>query len=1258
MFREQGVTESHVFFKIVIPVLIALTLVLIFTPDGTDGANSNLFVSAGNSGFNNTFVGPQIIEVVIVDPNISDTAVPHGEPDVTVDSHDLRMVQATDGNWYGYFADKSQAQHADNTVGLPGRGLDYGVFCSQATNSGVLGISYSNTVGVAIPRDDGITNSTNGNTPFSACTGSITTLNPVKNHVVRESKSLNPGGGGVSVGQIGIDIDSWPTIQLFNFTPTGNVKVIYNKGGGPQTTTLTFDSVPSNIITPSLSGKTFQRGSQVNVALTDPQLNIDPTDEDSWTWNTESGNNALFYQAFEENGANDANGGAGLANLISNLPNLMFDKNGKVTVNLAASGTAVAEFDTNADQPVPFLTDGLNSYKKIITFVETSPVTGKFVNFDEFDDSNLDILANAQHGNSATITYNDITKSFEVDVPRKDKFQILFKSGGRTPDSGITQANIDEIKGDLKPDDFVHFLIQFTDLKEKNKFSTSGINILDYVTGNTYIASSKVDDLQKLLSIPEARWTGPLTVDDKIAHALKVGDIGTWTKTKKDRVVLTIYFHRDVNPMVAEQLIDKLDGQRFATVSSIPSITAAFNLEKINEIAQQDSVQYVDVTMPPLSEANDLAREAANVKPLNDVPYDLKGRNVRILIYDSGRVSSEHSDFRDRLTPGDTSPPGLHSTLVGGIVGGDGSMSEKQGGQPNQWAGMAPEVQILSYGQPGGTVELYNMTSDLENDLLTAFNQDADLATMSLAHNVFDRARDSNIANTVCQYLGDYAEVASLIDRTVSNPSSPLIFFEAVGNERYNEICKSYGVSSFPFRTISSPATAKNSIAVGALTSDNSIASMSSFGPTDDGRIKPDITASGCHDNTLGPKSTGTGNYLYWQEPCGTSYTTPVASGATALLIEEWKKIHGPETRPLPHTVKAILIHTATDLGRSGPDYEYGWGALNAKSAIDLIIANLTKPMINTNRINEGDEPVPITFVSDGSDKVKATLVWDDPAATPIPEKTLINNLDLELVDPSRTTYFPLILNPDYPQDYAISDTDTTNNVEMTIGNAMTGTWTVVIKGTAISQDPQEFTLIVSDSIPEPNFENVVTGDDSDDGAVDNLSDVCPGFDDTLDTDVDGTPNGCDTTPNGDSGGSNGGGTGENECIFATAAYGSEMAPQVQQLRETRDDIVMKTQSGTVFMTAFNSVYYTFAPTVAGWEQQNPAFKEIIKITITPLLSTLSILNYINIDSEAKMLTYGIGVILLNIGIYFVAPAYVIIRLKNYLLQRKENTIH
>jgi len=118
-------------------------------------------------------------------------------------------------------------------------------------------------------------------------------------------------------------------------------------------------------------------------------------------------------------------------------------------------------------------------------------------------------------------------------------------------------------------------------------------------------------------------------------------------------------------------------------------------------------------------------------------------------------------------------------------------------------------------------------------------------------------------------------------------------------------------------------------------------------------------------------------------------------------------------------------------------------------------------------------------------------------------------------------------------------------------------------------------------------------------------------------------------------------------CLIATAAFGSEMAPQVQFLREIRDNTVLQTESGTSFMTGFNQFYYSFSPAVADYERENPAFKEAVKIAITPMLTSLAILNYVDIDSEEEMLGYGIGIILLNIGMYFVAPAVIIFKIRN-----------
>ena len=120
-------------------------------------------------------------------------------------------------------------------------------------------------------------------------------------------------------------------------------------------------------------------------------------------------------------------------------------------------------------------------------------------------------------------------------------------------------------------------------------------------------------------------------------------------------------------------------------------------------------------------------------------------------------------------------------------------------------------------------------------------------------------------------------------------------------------------------------------------------------------------------------------------------------------------------------------------------------------------------------------------------------------------------------------------------------------------------------------------------------------------------------------------------------------------CLIATAAFGSEMSPQVQQLREIRDNIVMQTSSGKTFMTGFNQVYYSFSPVIADYERENPIFKEAVKITLTPMLTSFSLLAHVPVDTEQEILGYGIGIILLNIGMYFVAPAILFTAIKKKL---------
>jgi len=117
-------------------------------------------------------------------------------------------------------------------------------------------------------------------------------------------------------------------------------------------------------------------------------------------------------------------------------------------------------------------------------------------------------------------------------------------------------------------------------------------------------------------------------------------------------------------------------------------------------------------------------------------------------------------------------------------------------------------------------------------------------------------------------------------------------------------------------------------------------------------------------------------------------------------------------------------------------------------------------------------------------------------------------------------------------------------------------------------------------------------------------------------------------------------------CLIATATYGSEMAIEVQQLRELRDNQLMNTESGKQFMSTFNDIYYTFSPIIADYERENPYFKEAVKLAITPMISSLSLME--NAESESEVLGLGLTVITLNLAMYMGAPAIVVVGIRKF----------
>src|SRR3990172_12851775 len=406
-------------------------------PEAHAQANANLFVSVEESFSPDRFGGAMVVEVVINDPDLKDTDETESEPDVTVNGKDLRMAQATDGNWYAYFTDVNMARNADRLSVANRTSLDFGEACTALTANTAGGVLFTDTEGVFFARDTN--GGTNGGVAIGTCTGAgvAGTAANLLNNVIRENKTLtHAAAGGILAGQIGVTVKNWPFIQLFSFTAGGDAKVVYNIGGGsPQTVTVEFDDSLDDHATMTKDRTSYPQGADVHFTISDNWLNVDPTDEDSWTFGANVTNTTTVYQAFNENGldAGSATQPLGTANVLPLKGTINAGDLGELKINANPNNAPVDSiidlFDNN-DQilqesvvgPSKVVAEnqaglGLANLQKNsvpVTVVETEASTGIFQNTDESDKANIRIATDAPRGTTATIDYNDSAVSIVV----------------------------------------------------------------------------------------------------------------------------------------------------------------------------------------------------------------------------------------------------------------------------------------------------------------------------------------------------------------------------------------------------------------------------------------------------------------------------------------------------------------------------------------------------------------------------------------------------------------------------------------------------------------------------------------------------------------------------------------------------------------------------------------------------------------------------------------------------------------------------
>lgn len=510
--------------------------------------------------------------------------------------------------------------------------------------------------------------------------------------------------------------------------------------------------------------------------------------------------------------------------------------------------------------------------------------------------------------------------------------------------------------------------------------------------------------------------------------------------------------------------------------------------------------------------ANAAISTGANL--LQASPYALDGAGLSLGLWDAGSARSTHQEFGARVSVVDGAASADHSTHVAGTMIAAGIVASAKG--------MAPAASLLSYDWNSDKSEMSAAAAVLATDTNKVLVSNHSYGIISgwaysgtgtpvrtwewngSGTNAASSDPDFGLYNTYARDSDSIAYSAPyyLIFRSAGNdrsenPSSGQAVALSPGSTNvvaYDATLHPPGDGSYRggFDNIGYDAVAKNVITVGSVgdavtsgardVSKASMASYSSWGPTDDGRIKPDVVANG---EAL-YSSLNSGNAAYGTYS-GTSMASPDASGSAALVARQYIDLFGSAMRA--STLKALLIHTADDLGNAGPDYKYGWGLVNAKAAADVVRDHKTYPLkarLTEGQITTATNTASCQFYWDGVSPIRATLAWTDPAGTALATADsraarLVNNLDLKVTDPDGAQHLPFVMpfvgtwtqaSMDLP---AVTGTNSTDNVEQVLIAAppKAGVYraTVSFQGT-LSSGAQKFSLVISGSanqaVPPP----------------------------------------------------------------------------------------------------------------------------------------------------------------------------------------------
>ena len=573
-------------------------------------------------------------------------------------------------------------------------------------------------------------------------------------------------------------------------------------------------------------------------------------------------------------------------------------------------------------------------------------------------------------------------------------------------------------------------LLQFestpNDTQIKELFAL-GIVLDEYVDALAYRASIiGMPGWEKLKSLG-LRSAFLLEAAEKLSPELFSKKFPSWATRAGGMINVWIQFSASLNLPELQSLLNVSGFEvRNARFVKQHIVEVSLDTARLNGLASLPYVEYVQAVPAPDREINFNSRVGSRSNlanaPLSQGGRGLLGEGLVIGVGDNGDALT-HVDFMGRVISRFAYGTGQHGVHVSGTVAGGGILSDTL-------VGYVPRARLIS--------QYFNHIFDFAAQYVRDEG-------MVLTNNSYGA-----IVNE-CGYNGLYDFYSRTWDQQAFDLPE-LLHVYAAGNSG-TLTCPPYATG---FKTVlGSYQSAKNVLTVGATQFNGLIASFSSRGPVIDGRIKPEITAQGAS-----VVSTGFGSY-YTNN--GTSMSAPAVTGGAALLIQRYRQLNNG-ANPINALVKNLICNGATDKGNEGPDYTFGFGWMNLDRSLDMLENN----RFASGSVIHGGFALKSIAVPAGQSVLKVMLNWNDPAASMVASRALVNDLDLELLTPNGTILLPRILDTVAARVNQVAGVgvDRINNIEqITLYNPVPGNYTIRVRGTSVNIVTQTY-FISWDQMP------------------------------------------------------------------------------------------------------------------------------------------------------------------------------------------------